>query len=216
MKIIAFGDIHEHTENIETIKGISDADCIIITGDITNFGGKDKAARIIDIIKGYNNQCLYAQPGNMDRKSVNDYLDKLNTNLHGNGFVIENVGIFGVGGSNSTPFKTPTEYSEKEIEKFLERGYAKVKHMPIKIMVPHAPPINTKVDMVGNGVHVGSMSVRKIIEKYQPQLCITGHIHEAKGSDKIGNTVIMNPGELKGGGYIEIIVENDHLEATLI
>ena len=42
--------------------------------------------------------------------------------------------------------------------------------------------------------HVGSKSVRKFIEKYQPLIGLHGHIHESFASDKIGNTVVVNPG----------------------
>jgi len=47
-------------------------------------------------------------------------------------------------------------------------------------------------DRVGD-LHVGSESVRKIIEEYQPILCACGHIHESRCIDKIGETIIVNP-----------------------
>lgn len=214
MKIIAFGDIHEHTENISRIKGLANADCVIITGDITNYDGKNKAKTILDLIYTYNSR-IYAQAGNLDQQEVNDYLDELGINLHANGFIRQNTGIFGVGGSNPTPFNTPLEFSESRIEQFLQKGYEKIKHLPVKIMVAHAPPINTKVDIVGNAVHVGSVSVRKFIETFQPQVCLTGHIHESVGTDTIGNTIILNPGMLKDGGYLEVIISEDNVIAKL-
>ena len=205
MKIIAFGDIHEHTENIAKIAGIADADCIVVTGDLTNFAGASKAKEIIELISSYNRR-IYAQLGNLDQKEVNDYLDKLGTNLHANGFMItESVGIFGAGGSNPTPFNTPTEYTEQQLKKFMQKGYEKVKDLPLKILVSHAPPYNTTVDIVGGKVHVGSTAVREFIETHQVQLCLTGHIHEAVGRDKIGETMIVNPGMLRDGHYVEVI-----------
>ena len=214
MKIIAFGDIHEHTENISKIKGLASADYVIITGDITNYAGKKKAKKILDLIKSYNSR-MYAQFGNLDKQDVNDYLDELGINLHANGFIQQGIGIFGVGGSNPTPFNTPTEFSERQIENFLQKGYEKVKHLPVTIMVSHAPPIDTMVDIVGAQAHVGSSSVRNFIETFQPNVCLTGHIHESAGIDKIGNTIILNPGMLQNGGYIEVTINDEKVTAEL-
>ncbi len=62
---------------------------------------------------------------------------------------------------------------------------------------------------------MGSIAVRKFIETYEPQLCLTGHIHEAAGTDKIGKTIIINPGMLKDGGYIEVTENKGELAANL-
>jgi len=214
MRIIAFGDIHGHAEHIGKIEGISKASYVIVTGDLTTFGGREAAKKIIQQIRRYNSN-IYAQAGNMDQKEVEIYLSELGINLHGNGFIIEDVGIFGVGGSNPTPFNTPLEYTEKEIENFIQQGYQKVKDAPLKIFIPHAPPFDTKVDMVSGGWHVGSTKIREFIEKYQPQVCATGHIHEARGMDLMGSTTVINPGVLMNGGYIEIIKEGKTLKAEL-
>lgn len=67
------------------------------------------------------------------------------------------------------------------------------------IYVVHAPPFNTKLDIITTATHVGSKSVRKFIEKEQPLLTLHGHIHESpkmSGSwkDKINNTFCINVG----------------------
>ncbi len=207
-------DIHDRTENIGKVARLSDADCVIITGDLTNFGGVGKAKKVIETVSRHNPN-LYAQPGNMDQREVESYLDELGINLHSKSLIIQGVGFFGVGGSNYTPFNTPTEYTEEEIREFIQKAYEEIKHVTLKILVSHAPPYNTNVDIVGGVHHVGSVSVREFIEEYQPQLCLTGHIHEAVGKDRIGDTLILNPGMLKDGGYVELIVEEARLEATL-
>ncbi len=51
-------------------------------------------------------------------------------------------------------------------------------------------------------VHVGSTSVRKAIEEYQPILGLHGHIHESSGVDKIGKTLVMNPGSEYSEGVL--------------
>jgi uncharacterized protein len=43
-------------------------------------------------------------------------------------------------------------------------------------------------------VPVGSVSVRAMLEEYQPLLSLHGHIHESAGIVPIGSTVAVNPG----------------------
>ena len=215
MKIISFGDIHDNAENLGKMSAVLEsADIVLVTGDLTNYHGKDYAEAVINNIKEHNDTVL-AQPGNLDQKDVDDYLTSLDINIHGNGYIFGDVGVFGVGGSNITPFKTPNEYSEEEIKHFLEDGYKKVSACKIKIMVPHMPPLNTKVDKVVTGLHVGSNSVREFIEKYEPDICICGHIHEAAGGDHIGNTLIFNAGMFKEGGYVEVEYRDGVLKCEL-
>ena len=127
MKIISFGDIHEDYSNLIPLKNeLENADLVIVTGDLTNFNGRKEAEKVIEEIMKYNKNIL-AQLGNLDQPEVNDYLTERGINLHRNGFIRDDIGIFGVGGSNLTPFNTPTEFSEDEIETFLLDGIAKVK-----------------------------------------------------------------------------------------
>jgi len=208
VRIIAFGDIHLDCAGIENILGLSKADLVIITGDFTNFGEKEDASTIIDVIRRINPK-ICALPGNMDKASVAKYLDELGINIHGKGFLLGDLGIFGVGGSNPTPFNTPTEFSEEELGEIVNRAYEYVTHAPIKILISHTPPFNTATDLIGGGVHVGSTAIREFIEKKQPDFCFTGHIHESRGEDRIGRTLILNPGMLKDKGWIELNSQDD-------
>jgi Icc-related predicted phosphoesterase len=63
------------------------------------------------------------------------------------------------------------------------------------------------VDKAWIGSYVGSREIRKFIETKKPMLCITGHIHEARGVDEIGETRIVNPGAFKSGNYAVIEME---------
>ena len=71
------------------------------------------------------------------------------------------------------------------------------------IMICHAPPYNTELDRVQEGVHAGSRSVQQFIESSQPEYYFCGHIHEAEGREiRIGKTVARNVG--KKGYLLEI------------
>ena len=215
MKIISFGDIHEDFSNLIPLKNeLENADLIIVTGDLTNFNGRKEAEKVIEEIMKYNENVL-AQLGNLDQPEVNDYLTEKGINLHRNGFIRDDIGIFGVGGSNPTPFNTPTEFSEDEIEAFLLEGIDKVRNTKFKIMVPHMPPKDTKLDIISAGVHVGSQSVRDFIIKHKPDISLSGHIHEARGSDTIENTLVFNAGMFREGGYVIITKQSEYLSAEL-
>jgi Icc-related predicted phosphoesterase len=68
------------------------------------------------------------------------------------------------------------------------------------VLVSHSPPRDTHCDLTGTGVHVGSRALRGYIERHQPPIVLSGHIHEAPRvsgfhRDRIGRTVVVNPGQ---------------------
>jgi Icc-related predicted phosphoesterase len=68
------------------------------------------------------------------------------------------------------------------------------------VFVLHSPPRQTHCDMTGVGFHVGSRAIRGFIERHQPPLVLSGHIHESPRisssyRDTIGRTVVVNPGQ---------------------
>ncbi len=207
MRIIAFGDIHMEYDQAATIPEIDRADLVIITGDFTNYGGREDAAKVLRAIRNLNPNVL-AVMGNLDNPSVHEFLVEEGISIHGTGLTIGGAAIFGVGGSNITPFDTPTEFSEEELKKIVEQAHSEVADQPVKILVSHTPPLNTVTDKINSGANVGSSAIREFIEDVQPDFCLTGHIHEAKGTDKIGKTLILNPGMLSGPGWIEVIKDD--------
>lgn len=225
MKIIAFGDIHMAAGAARRIPGIREADLIIVTGDMTNRGGVEEAKSVLDPILSLNPSVL-AQFGNMDRPEVDRYLESLDLNLHGQARLFhDEICLVGVGGSNPTPFRTPSEFSEGELLRLAEqamqqglecrkRAEQDGKTVPL-ILVSHVPPYGSGIDTLTNGRHVGSTAIRKIIERYRPDLCISGHIHEAKGKDLLAGTPLVNPGALPEGGYATIDINPPQLEIHL-
>jgi Icc-related predicted phosphoesterase len=214
MRIIAAGDIHMDPGDAASIPGIDSADHLIITGDITNYGSSLDAETVLNRLRTINSSILCVA-GNLDQPDVARYLEDIGISLHGRGVIIEDLGIMGLGGSNYTPFNTPYEFSEEELSAFLSSGFAQIKSAKNFILVSHTPPVLTKTDRLANGKHVGSMAVRTFIEEKQPLLCLTGHIHESRGQDYIGRTLVLNPGMMKHGGYIEAIYENGVVSAAL-
>lgn len=68
------------------------------------------------------------------------------------------------------------------------------------LFVLHSPPRGTACDMIGAGQHVGSRAIRAFIERHQPPLILSGHIHESPRvsdayRDNVGDTLVVNPGQ---------------------
>ena len=199
MKIIAISDLHGDIKPIITYLKDNKVDLIIIAGDITNFGPPELGEDILNEISSFEVPVL-AVPGNCDPESINSSIDKSQAiNIHARSMTIKNLGICGFGGSNPTPFDTPLEFEEVQIYDEAKKTIEGIKKQEITLFVTHAPPYGTKTDLLPSGAHVGSKSLRKVIEDVQPTLNICGHVHEARGTDKIGNTTIVNPGELSKG-----------------
>lgn len=89
----------------------------------------------------------------------------------------------------------------------LEILQEKIQNKSASIMLFHAPPCDTNLDkMTGRDINgnlqvtsVGSLAIRKFIEKYKPAVTLHGHIHESaaiSGSwkDKIGSTFCFSAG----------------------
>ena len=77
------------------------------------------------------------------------------------------------------------------------------------------PPKDTVIDVLRSGMHVGSQTVRDFVLKYKPHVCISGHIHESRGKDKVGDTIVLNAGMFRDGWYIEINIDKGGITATL-
>lgn len=183
---------------------------VIVLGDLSGYGrfrnfemNREDANHILEILNGFE---ILAIPGNCDSIPTIKFFEKKEVSLHEKIRVVDSISIAGFGGSSPTPFETPFELSESEIYDKLKKLLNGVKTEKT-ILVLHSPPKNTNCDITGNGSHVGSESVRKIIEEFQPNLVVSSHVHESAGTkDMIGDTEIANIGPISGDniGIIEI------------
>jgi len=171
-------------------------------------------------------------PGNDDKLAVDDVIraeTKRNPQvIFGEQEVIpldEEHEVLCCGWSNPTPFNSPRECSEDELEAKLEAVVAQVKTLETAVFCIHVPPFDSVIDqaplvdedlnIVVRGGHthmvpVGSRAVRMIIEKYQPLLGLHGHIHESPGFIRIGRTQCLNPGSEYAEGILKgFLVEID-------
>lgn len=214
MKIIAIVDIHGNNHPIEKIRDeLESVDLVLIGGDLTHFGGGKEARELIESLR-ISNQNILAVTGNCDEKGVDEYLDKEKINIHGRAKKIDGINFIGAGGSLPCPKPTPNIYTEEEYQGIFESSLEKANKNVPTVMVSHQPPIDTSIDQLTNGDHVGSRTLRDFITRTKPLVCICGHIHEAAGLDEIDGTKLINPGPLGTGAYayLEVTDKLDALE----
>lgn len=189
--ILLLTDLHGQYGNLDSFLNI-DADMIFIAGDLTNFGPVEPVKEILSQI----DVPCFVIPGNCDPKELISVLESSNgVSLHGVSMEIGRITITGAGGSNPTPFDTPFELTEEEIDRIIEHATENTKPNIHNILLTHAPP-KGYLDLAG-GEHVGSESVRKHLKKFDLICC--GHIHEQKGIKEVDGVTIVNPGPASEG-----------------
>jgi len=211
MKVLVGTDFHGNESAFEGFASRAEeekVDVIVVCGDVTHFGTLEEARRLLSLLMGLRLPILFV-PGNCDPPSLIG-VDIEGTNcIHGKSVTYSDLTFIGVGGSPLTPFSTPFEITEEEIMNTLNRGSENLRDNRWIVLISHAPPRNTSLDKTSFGRHVGSLNVRKFIEKRKPSVVFCGHIHEAKGEDRINNTIVVNPGPARHGNYVEAFFNDD-------
>ena len=132
--------------------------------------------------------------------------------------------------ANPTPWNSPRELDEDAL-------YARIRNLAEQLERPqtaifnlHVPPYASGLDtayeideqlriVVRDGkpheMPVGSTAVRLILEEYQPLVALHGHIHESRGSQKLGRTLAINPGSTYNDWSLQgVIVDLDDKQIT--
>jgi len=200
LRIFSAGDIHGDTRLAERLAEEAKdkhADLVVLCGDLTFF--EKSTDNIIGPFKKRNLKVLFV-PGNHETMATADFLAKVYDvkNIHGYSVKYKDVGIFGAGGANIGI----SQLSEKEIYDMLKKGFEYIKNLDKKIMVTHVHPSDTKMEKFTQ-FFPGSTGVRRAIDKFQPDILLCSHVHEAEGlEEKIGKTRVINVG--KRGKIIDI------------
>ncbi len=162
----------------------------------------------------------FIMPGNDDPFSINDILKQSDYVINPDGCVVQIDDILtmvGIGYSNPTPWDSPRECSETELEAKINLVMKDVPDSESCIFCAHVPPYNTTLDDApklsatlqvqssGGQVEVapvGSTAVLDAIHKYGFVLSLHGHIHEVHAIKNIGKTLSINPGSAYGDGIL--------------
>ncbi len=107
--------------------------------------------------------------------------------------------------------------SRSELEALLSRDAARPKKR--WIWIHHAPPDRSPVSWTGKKF-AGDEFLTGWIHQYQPDLVLSGHIHNAPfypdGSwiDRLGRTWVFNPGRQPGPSPTHLLLDLDQMTAT--
>jgi Icc-related predicted phosphoesterase len=198
LKLIVAADMHGKRQAYEkTFQKTKEAqaDAIIICGDLTHFGSVQQARELLSILTVSQMPVLYV-PGNLDPQELANAKIEGTACIHASCESINGHSFVGVGALHPA-FRTP----ENKIMQWLEDGFDKCSQKQNLILVSHVPPKNTKVDMAYIGGHAGSLCIRQFVSEHKPIAVFCGHIHEGRGLDNIGDSVIVNPGAGRSGYY---------------
>ena len=176
-------------------------------------------------LKGTDIKC-YLSPGNDDRFNIDEVLKSSPAVIYPEDEVLkidDYHEMITSGWVGTTPWKSPREVPESDLLAKFQPMIDKVQDMENAIFNIHNPPYETPLDLapeldanlkpvIKGGsismIHVGSITVRQLIEKYKPLLGIHGHIHESRGFVKIGRTLCINPGSEYGEGILRGAIIN--------
>ncbi|MDD1687044.1 metallophosphoesterase [Methanoregula sp.] len=189
--VLLIADLHGQFGKIDSFLELS-PEAVFIAGDITNMGPVDS---VEDVLARIDVPC-FAVPGNCDPREILETLEHSDAvNMHGSSINLGKMTIVGVGGSNPTPFNTPFELTDKQIDDVLNSAMKKMEKTVHNVLLCHAPPYETLDKPAGE--HVGSQSIRKHMKDFDLVCC--AHIHEARGIMDVDGVKIVNPGPAMDG-----------------
>lgn len=191
MRLLLFSDLHCDLDRARRlVRQSNDVDAVVGAGDLGNLRrGLDRSIGVLCRIK----KPTILVPGNSEsddelRESCRQW--PLAHVLHGSGVTVGGVEFFGVGGGVPvTPFGSWSfDLTEQQAAELLV-------HCPDGcVLVSHSPPKGV-VDVSSRGVHLGSDTIRRVIEERRPRLVVCGHIHESSGKhEMIDATPVVNAG----------------------
>lgn len=215
-RIVLISDLHGKPPSVNR-EDLDRCDFVLIAGDFS-LGAKsvNKFEKEVNIISEFlGSKKAYIIPGNNDMPYSTSFNYPANLiYFHDKVDMIdsgENLVMIGFGGAK-IGIRNAIAFSEEEIFAKLDALFKKQIEMypnsRVLLMV-HDAPHNTKCDISFMKKHIGSESIRKIIEKYQPILAVCGHIHESKAIDTIDKTQIVNAGENSRKHYAVIEIDDN-------
>lgn len=215
--ILALSDIHGKETTLRSILEYSlnsyRIDAISVSGDITHFGSFEDLNRILQIISEAGRPFFYVL-GNCDPPELKGGIDTLGICIESRCYKIGEITIVGSGGSTPTPFDTPFEVGEDVLIQNIKRAYSSCGGA-VTYLVTHNPPLGSVVDLTASGIHAGSKALRELILNMSPSVAQCGHIHEARGRELIGGTLVFNPGPARRGNYAIVRLDGGDVDVQL-
>ena len=213
MKILVLSDLHANNENVGKLdEQFAKADAVIFAGDFAECFKPETGKEALNTLCT-KHDTIFAVLGNCDEPEFIEELEDQDICVEKTLVFHEGLAIAGSGGGTYFTGKTANERQENEILSDFNIVENSVKDTgdaslwKSLILVSHNPPKDTKCDAVNAELHAGSQLFADFIKENQPLAVVCGHIHEGKAVDKIGDTVVINPGPLLEGNYAWLELE---------
>lgn len=219
-RLAVVGDVHANFAAIDAI--LADlqrrpVDAILLVGDVSwnppwleRMAHLDRQRRsCIEVVDRFEAAGVPVRwvPGNHDPRDVTDA-----RNLDGRLETVAGVRIFGIGGAGPERFGLPYEWDDAEIEA--------IEVPDCDVLLCHAPPHATRLDALADDRGpAGSLALREKAQHHDG-LYLCGHIHEARGVERVGQSLCVNAGALgppfQWVGYARAAREEGRWRARLI
>lgn len=211
MKFLVITDIHGNVNVLDKLDSeFNSCDAVLFGGDFADVINHLPGEPVLEKLCSKHDE-IYAVLGNHDEPDFIEKLEDAEINAEKTLNYTDGIIILGSGGATEFTHDTPNERAEDDIMtdynilKESEESENSEGSWSNLIIISHNPPKNTKCDAVNDSLHVGSEKLRDLIEKIQPAVVVTGHIHEGTSIDKIGNTTVINSGSLGIQGTYAIL-----------
>ena len=213
MKILVLSDLHANNENVGKLdEQFAIADAVIFAGDFAECFKPETGKEALNTLCT-KHDTIFAVLGNCDEPEFIEELEDQDICVEKTLVFHEGLAIAGSGGGTYFTGKTANEREEEEILSDFNIVKTSVEQTGDNslwknlILISHNPPKDTKCDAVNAELHAGSQLFADFIKENQPLAVVCGHIHEGKAVDKIGDTVVINPGPLLEGNYAWLELE---------
>ncbi len=193
MNLLLFSDLHTDVDAARALaERAGQADVLVGAGDFGN--GRAGVHKCIDVLRTTDRPTILVAGNN---ESTEELIDACRDwpqahVLHGSGVTVAGVAFFGIGGGIPvTPFGAWSyDFTEEQAADLLTS-------CPVGgVLVSHSPPKGA-VDVSSGGKSLGSVAVRRAVERCRPKLVVCGHIHHSAGQlTTIGSSTVVNAGPL--------------------
>ena len=204
VKLLVISDGHGNTEALEKLAPVAaGVDAVLFAGDFAAFGKPETGAPFLEGLARLHGN-VFAVLGNCDEPALIEELERRGICAQGQLSFFEGLAIAGSGGGSKFTGTTPYERADEELASDLAivgKSGGESAFPQGLVLIAHNPPQGTALDRVESGAHVGSPLIRKFIEEFSPVLAVSGHIHESRAVDRIGDSALVNPGALAEGFY---------------
>ena len=225
MRLLFVADLHYSLKQFDwLLSEAGDFDVVVIGGDLLDLPSPHDADIQIAIVEKYlgllsEKTILVVSSGNHDGDSRNEADESIaewvrearSERLHVDG------DSFGLGDARITVCPWwDGDISRAELEAQLEVESAR--SSGLWVWIHHAPPRGSRTSWTGRKF-IGDEALREWIDRFQPDLVFSGHIHNSpffeEGSwiDRIGPTWVFNPGRQLGPKPSTIILDLDEMTA---